>query len=397
VLLVPTFSPKIAPTALPSHLPTGSTIDEHALFQSIVDIASDGKAWELSLQNDTISKWQQYQASVVATLKQTSASPLRVVIFSAVQNQASTVERFTNTARTLRANDSGDHFNFAFFHLDAQTTLWDQQKWYHEDFVVLRKSEPGCKLEFLIQITEKLAEQYDYIWFLDEDMDFTLFNWDVYRWLLVRLRAPVSQPAYVSKSKISYPRSLGMLSKQLGETKEQVVAREVLLVEGGSAIIAAQFWPPMLDRIVRAKTQHDLLTDWGVDSAWSGLGLVSKQFCGTAGNVVVFASPILHVNTRTNKGQDHDRSGASAKAGANRCDRHCGPLCQDWQAVDMPKVEKAMHCGSLAAANTTFKGKRFGIIANKIAPEKVPVELFGEGFGELELYSVASLKRRRAS
>jgi hypothetical protein len=373
-------------------------IVEEELYQAVTEMATDGESWETSLKNETISKWRQYQASVVATIKQTPVVPLRVLLVSGVRNHAATVERFTNTVKTLRDNGSGDQFHFGFFHMDTETELWKAQEWYHEDFVVLRKAEHGCKLEFLIQISEKTSLQYEYIWFLDEDMDFTLFNWDLYRWLLVRLSIPISQPAYVSKSELSYPKSLGMRSMIKGANL--VIAREVLMVEGGSAILRADLWPPMLDRIIRAKDAEDLLTDWGVDTAWSALGLVSKQYCHTAGNVVVFASPILHRNSLTNKGMNHDRdaSGVSAKAGLNRCERHCGPLCKDWQATDMSKVEASMHCGALPDVNTTFKAKTFSVLAKKLDPSRYQSSFFGqfgEGFGRLELHSVESIMSDR--
>ena len=62
---------------------------------------------------------------------------------------------------------------------------------------LLRRARRGCKSDFWQLVSEEVASQFDYVWFLDGDVGLGLFSWSIYRAVLLLLSPLLSQPAIV--------------------------------------------------------------------------------------------------------------------------------------------------------------------------------------------------------
>jgi hypothetical protein len=352
--------------------PTSKTqADKARLYRRISALTNNQLTWAESKRHDPgiFRDWSKYQSFVLANIQRQlkekhidyANMQYRVLVASAVANHLDTVDRFEKTIKRLRANKSADRFQFALIHFDEDDDLWKKRDWYNDDsIVVVKKKEAGCKMHFITQLTTDITNNYDYIWLIDEDMDLQLFNWDLYRSAHVLLGKPLlSQPAYISKSGTSYPTNrmeckidvVEGVDKTSGYNTERYQeglhdASEVLLVEIGSPIASTKIFDAMVEQVSSIK-EADLTSDWGFDARLSAFGVASKHYCNTVGNVVVFASPVIHVNSRTLlAGSNHTRE----LAGSNRsCAAKCKSLCEAWTEKQYSGMQHTLGCGSFGA------------------------------------------------
>ena len=88
-------------------------------------------------------------------------------------------------------------FHFAFFHFDSlePAEKWSALDWYRGSDVILKMHQaPAYKLDFYRKVMPNITDAYDHLWLIDEDMDLTYFNWDLYRTILLKYLPVASTP-----------------------------------------------------------------------------------------------------------------------------------------------------------------------------------------------------------
>ena len=277
----------------------------------ILDIVS---AHGLSSWHDVRSDWTGFQLSIESSLKDPSRWPqsrvpsplrdskLKVLAVAPVGNTAGSVDNWAGIVSRLMRNRHGDTFDFAFFHYSGSNDLWLREAWYADgESIRVRSLERGCKLDYWQTLGPPNIEiygKYDYVWLIDEDLDFTFFDWDIFRSFLLRFSPVVATPAIVPVKEgmrgADYPNM-----KMRGGTAggEVVLARSVPAIEVMAAVISTRVWPAIQERM-RGREGR---SDYGMDGWWSKLGRLAKEYCDGAqvGNLVVDATPLVHLDTRT--------------------------------------------------------------------------------------------------
>ena len=108
----------------------------------------------------------------------------------------------------------------------------------------------------LIELWKKLdhsvTRPYDYVWLVDEDMDISLFSWDLARLILESLDPMVAAPGVVPVSKFGR-RSIWevthMQASYLEDTNDIVLARNAWFAEAMVPFISTKFWPLIYRRL----------------------------------------------------------------------------------------------------------------------------------------------------
>ncbi len=282
----------------------------------------------LSRWNDVRDEWRAFQQELRRDFRSVlddSQQPrsrqqrdLRVLVVTSVGNDAESVTRFGETMAKLSVGqeeeEEGDHYrdvlDFAFFHYDGSNALWEHEAWYRESpRVVLKHVGKGCKVQFWQTLLDfrylNVPSAYDYVWFIDEDLDFTFFDWEIFRTLLVAANPVAMQPAILPVAAGERAADYSDLKLQFDEVGGEVaLAHAAPVVEVMAMILSTKVWPALNNRMA----SHNGSSAWGMDGWWSKLGRLAKKNCPNAkvGNLVVDASPLVHVNThKIDRMNDH--------------------------------------------------------------------------------------------
>merc|ERR1719401_481198 len=139
------------------------------------NIAAGYVEYERSLIDQMKKEW----TKEVAMYEEKESKRLKILILLAVADSATAVTNFVDNYNFLRQSKAKDEFEYAIFHHDLETTLWEKEALYKglNSPVVMKHVGAGCKPHFWDMIEPSMAEKYDYVWILDEDMRFDFFVW----------------------------------------------------------------------------------------------------------------------------------------------------------------------------------------------------------------------------
>ena len=142
--------------------------------------------------------WKQLQRNLVrkvgrATRKTKEARKrMKVLVVRSVSNEPSSVERFAQWAELLGAAQDTIHFALNFYQNNQSN--WGQIKELYADMIVLERMGIRCKVGFWQQIDPSIADRYDYLWLVDDDLGLEFFDWKITSFLLQNLNPMVAQP-----------------------------------------------------------------------------------------------------------------------------------------------------------------------------------------------------------
>jgi len=154
---------------------------------------------------------------------------------------------------------------------------------------------------------------YDYIWLMDEDLELDLFNWDVYREVLLAWHPLFSQPAVVPKApggrSTDWP-ELDMARWRNTNQNEFHIAEEAIPgPEVMTPIISASMWPLLFYRF-RGNDQSSV---WHLDEYFYTVSMLLNAVCATTASVVVQGSPLTHLDFRTLRTRSEDSFSVCSK------------------------------------------------------------------------------------
>jgi len=309
-------------------------------------------------------------------------SRAKILVVSSAHNTPEAVANFEDNLHKLRSTNSmNDTFDFALFHQDGNTSLWESKPWYN-DVVVSSNAEPLCLAEAWYTLDPAMVKAYDYVWLLDADdyrMDY--FSWDMYRMVLTTLKPLVSQPAILPSSPGGRPADLEAL-RMKGRSKDGYIslAREVNQTQSQATLFAAHLWDAVHERL-----GHDLRkTHWCVGDVWDVAAHEARRACTTTGPVVVDAAPLrsMHGSRALPQGTTE-----FIEANPGRCFGQVD--CPDLTAGEMHslRLATAPYCGlpSSSSHHTAVGGMRPSVARHLVEPkrwvtrevglaEKLPVE-----------------------
>uniref|UniRef100_A0A0G4H8P3 Uncharacterized protein n=1 Tax=Chromera velia CCMP2878 TaxID=1169474 RepID=A0A0G4H8P3_9ALVE len=356
----------------------------------------------MQMDKEAQAAWKFYQSDLAAAGNPDHATvqrgPLRVLVVLPVSNRESTVDLFERNRQQLLAEGrgEGDSFDFALFHHSGDDSHWLARGWYREQTseegqqrrpapasgesrakdIVLNSVSPGCKLEFWYQISSSLAQNYHYLWLLDDDLDLSLFHWPLYKRVISKLSPLVSQPAVAPLTEggwTTFWKHLevcdGLHEVAVPVRDVPVVAREVRLVELMAAFIDARLWPFLLQRMQR----HDRKSDACFDIMWSHLAAAAHQVCGVTGPLVVDASPVVHRDFRglgprveaPTRSPEEIAGKRKAPREDGKCERdwvypNCTPLSAEERDAAASTVSDALRLGRLDPKEQGGEGAKEG-------------------------------------
>merc|ERR1712176_223453 len=246
-----------------------------------------------------------------------------------------TLETWRENFQKLTQSRAGDHFDFAFSHFTGNNSLFKDEAWYNSDNVIMRNVERKCKLGYWQELDgDEVRDNYDFIWFLDSDLSFKYFDWDLFRSFLIKYNPVTAQPAIVPRSKGDRQSDYWFLGMQ-SELKqsEVVLVRTTSITEVMAAIINAKMWPTIHARIL----DHDASGAWGTDGFWSRFARLSALHCEGSrgiGSLTIDASPLIHLDTRsmdkTRTESPEKKTNEDGPVCHRACVGHnCDPLTQD--------------------------------------------------------------------
>jgi hypothetical protein len=284
------------------------------------------KEWHPYEKTDMGRKWDVYQAALARDLRDGSGSgKLKVLVVTAVADQPhevlnweDIVKRLVAPRRDYSISDGGplsvmgppskeDSFHWALFHHDNTTESWANSTLFNDqEVVVFNHVGPGCKLQNWARLPQELTEQYDYLWFLDSDMRFDFFRWDLYRAVLTALNPLVSQPSILPPFGGGQSSAIKYLPIHPSCGEGFPVAMELPRTEVQAPLISTKIWRAIQLRVRNTPGN----TDWYTDAYWDVMVQFAKtSSCGQVGPLLVNAAPLQHMAWKT----------LAKKGGARNC------------------------------------------------------------------------------
>lgn len=267
-----------------------------------------------SYSKDVVSAWGEYQVKMLRAMhdKPLTNRSFKVLVVSSVTDTDTAVDNFEANLKKLKKNRANDTFEFALNHHDSSNELWKKHSWYTNETgpIVVKKKKHGCKVEFWGQIEPKLAQKYDYVWLLDEDMRLDFFSWDLYRHFLATLDPLVTQPSIVSREKGGRSTNKVWLRMEGPNDGTFGVAHEIDRTEVQAPILSSRIWEPINMRLKAG----DLKSEKYVADFWDMAAVLSKIQCQKPNALLINGSPLRHMNYKTQTTQKSDCLGVSSKA-----------------------------------------------------------------------------------
>ena len=172
------------------------------------------------------------------------------------------------------------------------------------DLVLFITVLPGAKALFWKTfLIPSLVADFDILWLLDTDMLFDLDHFPLRRFLGIAMttRALIFQPSVIGEEAHKELRAI--------PTADGSVARATCFVESMTAFIRSDMWRQVHSRgLIYIEDNVLRQSSWGIDYWWSDMAATqhlmnstknSTIHIGTPPCVIVQATPIVHLNTRT--------------------------------------------------------------------------------------------------
>lgn len=157
----------------------------------------------------------------------------------------------------------------------------------------------GCKLSHWKKIPQNLTNMYDYIWFLDEDIDLRPVDWNLMH-KVAALRPPVFQLAILPpnncqenlRSHNDKCRSTDIVF--LRNTSDSADFRYIRRTEVQATLVDSRLWKVLHHRIQK-KNKYSV---WGVDTVWDQMAYYLHGQLDTLPPLILNTF-VMHHNFRT--------------------------------------------------------------------------------------------------
>lgn len=169
--------------------------------------------------------------------------------------------------------------------------------------------KPFNKIRFWVhhlnpfEVRKEFNTSFDYVWFVDQDLDLSSFSFERFVDIAVVLDAGLAQPGIIAGCPTCRGSDHSMLN-QGSMSDASVIAKSTDLVEIMSPLLKWNIWMEVHEKLEMFINVYHLynVTNWGPDFWWCGLAqhmmernfLLLKTPC-----IVVHGTPIIHLDTKT--------------------------------------------------------------------------------------------------
>jgi len=329
------------------------------------------------------SEWPRFHGEIVASLEDPVYWPeasgrgrsesMRVLVVSAVGDTPELAENWNDIFAKLGSNEQGDSFHFHFFHYTATNEAWKKMPWYSDEALVTSTLQTGCKVDFWKTLDEGISDEYEYVWFLDDDLDFTFFHWGIFRSLLRRFNPVVSTPSIVPVEFGERSSDFDFMRMQSESFRGQaMLAHAAPATEMMAPVISTKIWSALYKRI----TVQNGRSDWGIDGWWSKLARLAKTYCNAeVGNLVVDVTPLVHLDSHNIDGGVRRQPGRVWNLwnyfvdDHQLCKRQClGNNCEPFTANDVRNGMQVLENAYGACSDVEWTDMQGGLIRNGMGP-----------------------------
>eukprot|EP00927_Polykrikos_kofoidii_P000458 TRINITY_DN1016_c0_g1_i8.p1 TRINITY_DN1016_c0_g1~~TRINITY_DN1016_c0_g1_i8.p1 ORF type:complete len:1034 (-),score=168.56 TRINITY_DN1016_c0_g1_i8:162-3263(-) len=252
-------------------------------------------------EDQIVREWRDVQSNAARRLQDSDAAarrnhdgkPATVLIVQAVRGEKATISRVRSNMEYLRRSPAGD-FRWALFHYE-DIEKWKEQDWYRTSPDIIRREvvhAADAEDLYLRRVTVKDLQDYDYIWLMNDDVDVTFLEWELYSTILAMSRPLVSQPALFSHD------YRGRGSDSDGQTMMQVRDGELLVAaerrrsEELAPVLSKDLWLAVHSRAsAKAAT---CLTD--LRMFWDIIAFLGRIYCNISAVAVLNAAPVNYMD-----------------------------------------------------------------------------------------------------
>eukprot|EP00927_Polykrikos_kofoidii_P077750 TRINITY_DN74665_c0_g1_i1.p1 TRINITY_DN74665_c0_g1~~TRINITY_DN74665_c0_g1_i1.p1 ORF type:complete len:1361 (+),score=149.57 TRINITY_DN74665_c0_g1_i1:113-4195(+) len=255
-------------------------------------------------REDVLRDWHIVQQNVAKRVQDTDTAarkvrfslPPTVLIAQAVKGEHSTIARVRANMEYLRASNRAN-FRWALFHYKGAEE-WDRLDWYRTSPDIIRRElipPAGCEESHIRRLSVKDLQDYDYLWLMDDDIDVTFLNWELYSTILASTKPLVSQPAILSGGITGRASDLEGLSMVHPSNGELLIAAERPHSEVMAPLVSTKLWPAIHARCLSKVTQCDA----DLTIFWDIAAFLGRIYCNVSAIAVLNSAPVSHVDCRT--------------------------------------------------------------------------------------------------
>eukprot|EP00927_Polykrikos_kofoidii_P081412 TRINITY_DN7874_c0_g2_i1.p1 TRINITY_DN7874_c0_g2~~TRINITY_DN7874_c0_g2_i1.p1 ORF type:complete len:1447 (+),score=264.16 TRINITY_DN7874_c0_g2_i1:67-4407(+) len=244
--------------------------------------------WRLVQRN--AAKWLQDMDESARKVR--DSKPPVVLIVQAVKGADVTIRRVRSNMEHLLGSRYGI-FKWALFHYE-KPELWETHDWYKGSPDIIRREmvPPGCEQGHMRRLSVKDVQGFDYVWLMDDDVDVTFLDWELYATVLSSSRPLVSQPAILSGRFTGRTSDVPGLSMVPASNGELLIMSETQSSEVVTPLISTKMWPAIRARILSKVTKCDA----DINMFWDLLAFLGRIFCDSSAITLLNAAPISHVD-----------------------------------------------------------------------------------------------------
>eukprot|EP00927_Polykrikos_kofoidii_P081409 TRINITY_DN7874_c0_g1_i1.p1 TRINITY_DN7874_c0_g1~~TRINITY_DN7874_c0_g1_i1.p1 ORF type:complete len:925 (+),score=99.71 TRINITY_DN7874_c0_g1_i1:38-2776(+) len=254
-------------------------------------------------KEDVVRDWHHVQTEAATWLQDTDESarkvresnPPHVLIAQAVKGADVTINRVKANMEHLLRSKYGV-FKWAFFHYDGRD-MWEHYDWYNASPDIVRREiipVGGCEESHYRRLSVKDTHDFDYIWLMDDDIDLTFLDWDLYATVLASSQSMISQPAILSGSFTGRTSDVPGLTMVPASNGELLIMSETHTSEVMTPLISTKLWPAIQARLLSKVTKCDS----DINMFWDLVAFLGRIYCNYSAITVLNAAPASHVDCR---------------------------------------------------------------------------------------------------
>eukprot|EP00927_Polykrikos_kofoidii_P081411 TRINITY_DN7874_c0_g1_i3.p1 TRINITY_DN7874_c0_g1~~TRINITY_DN7874_c0_g1_i3.p1 ORF type:complete len:1384 (+),score=162.36 TRINITY_DN7874_c0_g1_i3:38-4153(+) len=255
-------------------------------------------------KEDVVRDWHHVQTEAATWLQDTDESarkvresnPPHVLIAQAVKGADVTINRVKANMEHLLRSKYGV-FKWAFFHYDGRD-MWEHYDWYNASPDIVRREiipVGGCEESHYRRLSVKDTHDFDYIWLMDDDIDLTFLDWDLYATVLASSQSMISQPAILSGSFTGRTSDVPGLTMVPASNGELLIMSETHTSEVMTPLISTKLWPAIQARLLSKVTKCDS----DINMFWDLVAFLGRIYCNFSAVTVLNAAPVSHVDCKS--------------------------------------------------------------------------------------------------